>query len=146
MTERFLESLVLRPGFGRLYICSPWINLTRKAKGYLAHAVFRAEKRYKCAPELLVLTRPWQDANTLPESLESLRDLGATVFLHPRLHSKLYIREPGPEGGVLAAVVGSQNLTRSVNIELGIWINADSVLIHQLIRYFWEVTNYSEEV
>ena len=25
MTEKFLETLVMRPGFCRLYICSPWI-------------------------------------------------------------------------------------------------------------------------
>jgi len=146
MTESFLEGLVTRPGFGRLYICSPWINLTRRAKGCLAHAVLQIEKRHRMRPEILAITRPSPgDKSEAPETVKPLKDLGATVFLHPRLHSKLYIREPGSCGGILQAVVGSQNLTCSMNLELGIRINADSHIINQLIQYFWEVSSYCAE-
>jgi hypothetical protein len=42
-------------------------------------------------------------------------------------------------------VVGSQNLTCSMNLELGIKINSDSHIINQLIGYFWDVSNYCVE-
>ena len=64
MTEKFLESLVTRPGFCRLYICSPWINLSRRARGFLVHAILQIEKRRRKAPELLVITRPDPQART----------------------------------------------------------------------------------
>ena len=72
-------------------------------------------------------------------------DLGATIFLHRSLHSKLYIREPGANGGSLLAIVGSQNLTRSNYLELGIQILGDSTLVQNLVRYFFDVTNESVE-
>ena len=94
-----------------------------------------------------MITRPSpKTKNDLPESVRPLVDLGANVFLHPKVHSKLYIREPGTEGGLLLAVLGSENLTRSVNLELGIRINADDNIINKLIRYFWEVSSYCVEL
>lgn len=143
MTERFLESLVTRPGFGRLYICSPWINLSRRAIGFLTHGVHQMEKRHGRCPELLVITRPTEAG--VPDGALALRDMGATFFFHSRLHSKVYVREPGIEGGTLIAVVGSQNLTKSSNLELGIWIDSDSYFINQLIRYFYDLSNYCVE-
>ena len=44
------------------------------------------------------------------------------------------------------AIVGSQNLTKSNYLELGIRINSDNQVIDHLIAYFWEITNYSHEV
>lgn len=147
MTEKFLESLVTRPGFCRLYICSPWINLSRRARGFLVHAILQIEKRRRKAPELLVITRPDPQARTTaPATVKPLVDLGASVFLHAKLHSKLYIREPGSEGGLLLAILGSENLTRSMNLELGIRINSDSSIINKLIRYFWDVSSYCAEL
>jgi hypothetical protein len=146
MAERFLQTLVTRPGFRRLYIASPWINLSRRARGFLLHAVHQCERRHGQAPELLVMTRPGRTGSPrIPESVKPLEELGATVFLHRRLHSKLYIREPGTTGGVLLAIVGSENLTCSAHLELGIQVNSDSRLINQLIRYFWDVSSYSSE-
>lgn len=145
MTEGFLDSLTKRPGFKRLYICSPWVSLTQRNKDALMSAFLREERR-GVDPELLVITRPRQGTTSAPpEDVEALRELGATIFLHPSLHTKLYIREPGPRGGDITAVVGSQNLTQSKYLELGIRINSDTRLVNQLIAYFFDLTNTSTE-
>lgn len=140
MTDHFLQSLVSRPGFRRLYICSPWINLAGKPLATLMSAILNEEKR-GAEPELLVITRPVQGtATSAPAAVEPLRTLGASIFLHARLHTKLYIREPGPSGGDVLAIVGSQNLTQSRYLELGIRVNGDSRVIGELIRYFMDLT------
>lgn len=147
MTRMFLENLNSRPGFGRLYFCSPWIGLDRRNERLLVNALVRAEARGKRQPEVHVITRPAQGTTAaVPDSLLPFRQLGASVFLNARLHSKLYIREPTTAGGYAMAIVGSQNLTRSTYLELGIRINSDSQLITQLIRYFWEITQNSREI
>jgi len=142
MTETFLRNLNDRPGFGRLYFCSPWINLGRREQEMLTHAVIAAEKR--ATPEILVLTRP-ANGEKVPAPLRDLQGLGGTVFLNPRLHTKLYIREPDASGGYTMAIVGSENLTRSRYLELGIRINNDGQIINQLVRYFWELASWSQE-
>jgi hypothetical protein len=43
-------------------------------------------------------------------------------------------------GGYSMAILGSQNLTRSNYLELGIRINSDSQIINKLIAYFWELS------
>jgi hypothetical protein len=147
MTRAFLRNLVERPGFGRLYFCSPWISLDRKQEEMLTHAVVRMEQRRGARPEILVITRPVQGADlTVPESVSPLQSLGAMVYLHKQLHTKLYIREPDSSGGYAMAIVGSQNLTKSRYIELGIRINSDSQMITQLITYFLELTHHCHEV
>ncbi|MGH7864520.1 MAG: hypothetical protein ACREQB_05995, partial [Candidatus Binataceae bacterium] len=145
MTHEFLRSINDRPGFARLYFCSPWISLHAKQEAMLAHAVVQAEKRGP-PPELFLITRPVGAGRlTPPETIKPFRDLAATVFLNRRLHTKLYIREPDQSGGYSMAIVGSQNLTKSQHIELGIRINADSVMVNHLIGYFWELANASQE-
>src|SRR5437867_5883344 len=37
MTKTFLRNINDRPGFLRLYICSPWIHLDKKQAGLLTH-------------------------------------------------------------------------------------------------------------
>jgi len=143
MTAEFLRSINQRPGFTRLYFCSPWIRLDNMRRQMLVHAVVE-EERHKQAPELLVITRPEQDERAQAE-LEVFRKLRATIFFNARLHTKLYIREPGQSGGYPMAIVGSQNLTRSQYLKLGNRINADSVMVDQLIAYFWELCNASIE-
>ena len=147
MTKAFLKNLNDRPGFLRLYICSPWISLDKRHAGMLTHAVNVAENVRGQRPEVLVITRPEDKTDdVVPEKAKPFRDLGATIFLNKRLHTKLYIREPGRSGGYSMAIVGSQNLTRSTYLELGIRVNADTQMISQLIRYFLEITHYSHEV
>ena len=143
MTGQFLRSINDRPGFARLYFCSPWIRLDIRQRQMLVHAVVQEEK-HGLAPEVLVITRLDKDDHA-DESLEVFRQLRATIFFNARLHTKLYIREPGQSGGYPMAIVGSQNLTRSQHLELGIRINADSVMVDQLIAYFWELCNASVE-
>jgi hypothetical protein len=145
MTRRFLENLHARPGFRRLYLCSPWMSFDDRSAALLLDAVNRAG-RHGETPEVLVLTRPADGTTDVPPpSIHPLRTIGATVFLNRQLHTKLYIREPDASGGYSMAIVGSQNLTKSRYLELGIRINSDSKIISQLITYFWDVTNASTE-
>jgi len=144
MVARFLESLALRPCFDRLYVCSPWISLDDGQQALLAHAMADSKRRRGQQPEIFVLTRPTNESDTsMPSSIEPLLALGATVFLNPRLHTKLYIRDGGNTGYSLA-VMGSQNLSRSNYLELGISITGDSPLLRQLITYFWELCGASD--
>lgn len=79
---------------------------------------------------------------TLPDikrGLDALKSLGAKVVEKRKLHSKLYMREPGPSGGLSLAIVGSENLTRPKWIELGIEIRNDSQILGQLRKYFFDV-------
>lgn len=145
MTTQFLQSINERPGFARLYFCSPWISLDDHQRSMLSHAVLQAERR-GVAPEILVVTRPAGEADAPADSIRPFRDLGASIFLNRRLHTKLYIREPDRSGGYSMAIIGSQNLTRSQYLELGIRISADSIMVDQLIGYFWELCNASVEV
>ena len=145
MTEAFFAGLTQTSGrLGTLYLCSPWINASERAIQNLQYSFLQRPKRTTHDPELLVLTRPPSDDDA-PSSLDPFRSLGARIFYQPRLHSKLYIREPDQSGGTLQAVVGSQNLTRSRYLELGIRIAGDDQLVRQLIRYFMELTNVSSE-
>lgn len=145
MTEGFFADLAQATDrLGTLYVCSPWINASDLAIKNLRYCFVSASRQPMQLPELLVVTRPTRD-QTSPSSLAPFRELGARVYLHPRLHSKLYIREPDQNGGALFAVVGSQNLTRSRYFELGIRITGDDQLVRQLIRYFMELTNVADE-
>lgn len=147
MTKAFLRNLNDRPGFLRLYVCSPWVSLDKRQIGMLTNAVNTAERVRGERPEVLLITRPEEKTDdVVPEKAKLFHDLGATIFLNKRLHTKLYIREPGRSGGYSMGIVGSQNLTRSSYLELGIRVNADTQMIRQLIRYFLEITNYSHEV
>ena len=127
-------------------MCSPWINLNQRRRSILATAVLRAEQGGR-KPEIFVVTRPEQGTtSTAPIGALPLQQLGSTVYLNRRLHTKLYIREPDERGGYLMAVLGSQNLTRSSYLELGIKIHSDTVIIQNLIKYFFDLTNQSEQV
>ena len=144
MTDTFLENIQARPGFVRLYLCSPWIRLSSRSQDLLSNALQLARSRGE-PPELLVMTRPDNNGEA-PAGIAPLTELGATVFLNPRLHSKLYIREPGRRGTYSMAIVGSENLTLSTYLELGIRINSDSAMIDRLIKYFWTLSYDSREV
>lgn len=145
MTRMFLENLNDRPGFGRLYVCSPWLNLDPRQRALLVNGVHLAE-RAGHAVEIQVITRPDpKKADGLPSGVEPFSQLGAKILLNRRLHTKLYIREPDWLGGYSMAIVGSQNLTRSNYLELGIRVNSDSTMISQLVRYFWDIANTSTD-
>ena len=142
MTTVFIRSLTSRPGIGALYFCSPWINVTEKDFEHIRRSVDREPSG---AVDVFVVTRPDPVTNDVPDGAKPFREIGADIFLHPRLHTKLYIREPGLEGGHAMAIIGSENLTRSRYLELGIKVNGDTAMIQQLVRYFFELTNRSTE-
>lgn len=153
MVLKFIYDLYAQPNFGRIYFCSPLINLEKKTLGRLAQALRWAEERFgKRTVEVLVIHGAFKgdekEDRPFKETLNALSNLGAEIRIHPKypkLHVKLYIREPSFSGGLLRAVVGSQNLTRSRNIELGIWITNDSEMIGNLIREFYEIYNTGEK-
>jgi hypothetical protein len=147
MTKAFLRNINERLGFTRLYFCSPWISLDRIQQDMLTHAVARVEQIRGTPPEILVITRPEENTDFgVPKTLRPFQQLGATVCLNKRLHTKLYIREPDTSGGYAMAILGSQNLTKSNYLELGIRINSDGQMIDNLRTYFLEIMNYSDEV
>jgi hypothetical protein len=149
MTTRFLSTFVDRPYFGSLYLCSPWINLNEKETSLIRYGVLQSQKRTGRRPDIHVITRP---ADSIPEEIRVARvgmkpliEMGANFYFLKSLHSKLYIREPDENGGYSVALVGSENLTQSNYLELGIQINGDGRLISQLIAHFYELTSYSSE-
>ena len=138
MTTRFIKGLLTEPGFQRLYICSPWINLQKGDLGRLATALSNATRSLARQPEVLVLVQTPKKPE-MRKPLDLLASLGAKVVEKPTLHSKLYMREPGPSGGLSLAIVGSENLTRPKWIELGIQIRNDSYILSRVRRYFFDV-------
>jgi hypothetical protein len=140
MTSRFIKSLLNEPGFQRIYICSPWINIQKDDLGRLAVAIHNARKTLVRTPEILVLVQtPDPERPEQRNSLISLAGLGAEIVEKPRLHSKLYMREPGPSGGLSLAIVGSENLTRQKWLELGVEIRNDSHILSKLRAYFFDI-------
>jgi hypothetical protein len=110
-------------------------------------AFFKAAEAGIPRVEILVITRPIRKVTdqTRPmiESLAWLKKNGAEIVFNDRVHAKLYIREPGVRGGQLVAIFGSENLTRSRYIELGVQITNDSSLVNNLIRYYHEIYQQS---
>jgi hypothetical protein len=147
MTTRFLNSFVDRPYFGALYLCSPWINLNSKEAAMIRYGLMQSEKRTGRRPDIYVITRPTKEG---PDEqvgsglgLAPLVEMKADVTYMKKVHTKLYIREPDDNGGPALALVGSENLTQSKHLELGIQINGDGRLISQLVAHFFELTSYS---
>jgi hypothetical protein len=133
MTRDFILGLRQRPDFGRLYICSPWISFSHETLGHFVHALSLVEKRWPV--EIYVLTR----GNAAGAGVDALRGLGAVIAFRDDLHTKLYLREPGPSGGLEMGMLGSENLTRSDYEELGIAVRNDAAITRKLLTYFWNL-------
>ncbi len=146
MTAQFIADLCDRPDFGRIYLCSPWISFEPVALRNLSYAIAKAESHSGNRVQILAITRPGSEDEGEVSGARQLMDMGAEVVFKQRLHSKLYIREPSLRGGVLAATFGSENLTRSRYLELGIHIRNDSELVGRLIEYFFDVYGLPLEV
>jgi hypothetical protein len=131
MTEHFIMNLYQRPDFGRVYICSPWLSFEPATLQYLVHALALASRSRPA--QIYVVTRRAQ----AQAGITALRNLGADITFRDDLHTKLYIRDPGRSGGLLLSILGSQNLTRSAYLELGLVVRNDSVIISRLIAYFF---------
>ncbi len=143
MTHRFIEELYEDPTFGSVYLASPWIDLNERLKSLLLAAIDRAESYSGQEITLIVITRPPSGASPwkkrLAESIEWLRALRADIQFVSALHTKLFLREPGKNGGSSTALFGSENLTRGRNLELGIKIRNDSSISRQLVQHFFEL-------
>jgi hypothetical protein len=130
MAGEFIRRVHARPGAGAIYLCSPWLGFTAETSALLTSVISRGETGKPS--QLFVHTRRKQR----PEGLALLEALGAAITFNESLHAKLYIREPGGDGGYSLAVLGSQNLTRSNYDELGIAVINDGVINARLISYF----------
>lgn len=144
MTSEFISGLASFPSFRRLLICSPWVHLKRKVLQKFAYALYQAtEKSSVKKVDVIVIVRPLRkrDPNyhKFLDVFQALIKLGAEIVVHNKLHSKLYIRDPGIDGGFSQAIFGSENLTGTRNIELGIRITNDTVIINKLISYFFDL-------
>ncbi len=137
VTQHFIDMLRDRSGFTRMCICSPWIRLDRDARESIRSAVKKAWGL--CGPvRVHVVTLPLSDYRDAGATsvMRFLFDLGAEIAVRPRLHAKLYISEPGPNGGFNYAIFGSENLTGRNNVELAIRIDNDSYLVRRLTGFF----------
>jgi len=145
ITDFFIDSLSYRSDFIRIYICSPWIRLEQEQLGKVKQAIFKATSRYQSI-QIFVITLPtnrYRDKKAI-ETLKGLKQLGAEIMTHEKLHAKLYISEPGPYGGIHYAIFGSENLTGRKNIELGIKIENDNELLGNLTNFFREIQEESK--
>jgi hypothetical protein len=145
ITNFFIDSLSYRTDFIRIYICSPWIRLEQEQLEKVRQAIFKATSRYQSI-QIFVITLPtnrYRDKKAI-ETLKKLRQLGAEIMTHEKLHAKLYISEPGPYGGIHYAIFGSENLTGRKNIELGIKIENDNELLRNLTNFFREIQEESK--
>jgi hypothetical protein len=138
MAREFLRRVQARPGFGSLYICSPWIGFDEESEALIRSIA--QDERNGGTLTVNVLTRPKQAQG----GIEILRSLGATISFRSSLHTKLFIREPGKSGGTSLAILGSQNLTRSTYDELGIAVVNDGVVNARLIAYFKQIAAAQE--
>ena len=144
LTESFVGSLAAKPDFIRLLICSPWIRLQESLRQQFVGAIADADKLYSGSVQIEIVTRPaggrhpWQ--RQVQDTLALMTDLGATIYTNQNLHAKLFMRQPGPKGGVQSATLGSENLTGARNIELGIRIDNDSQILQNLQLWFHSIT------
>lgn len=140
ITDYFIDSLYTRPDFIRVNICSPWIRLSENHIEKIKNAVFTASKRYKNL-QIFIITLPivrYRDRKAT-KTIEVLKKIGAEIVVNSRLHTKLYISEPGPLGGNNYAIFGSENLTGRRNIELAIKIQNDNEILRKLNKYFYNI-------
>jgi hypothetical protein len=126
--RRFLETLDASDPWD-IYISSPWItefqdstlNLPKILSAKKAHAI--------------LLTRPPRKRHEL-KMLLGLRSKGkARIYVHPRLHAKLYIID-GPKSKHV--LIGSPNLTQEArgNVEIGLLVSGNDLFMKRVIYQF----------
>lgn len=150
ITNHFIDELAFRRDFSEVFICTPWIRLLPESLNDLEHILNSAYKLTKIKPKIHIITRPLikttQKASHLiwnsqiRKTLLWFKKRGAEILCVPRLHSKLYIIF-GKEFQI--GIFGSENLTGSKNIELGIRIE-DSTIVNKLYMYWEEIYNNSK--
>jgi len=138
VTDYVLEVFGVRRDFIRLYLCSPWIRLEQRQWDKLKAAVWGAREKYADV-QIFVITQPkdgYKDKYAWQRTTEEFRALGAQVAVNAKLHAKLYISEPGPQGGTHYAVFGSENLTGAGNVELALKVENDNEILGKLTAFF----------
>lgn len=148
VTDTFLEMIYKRRFFQNIYLCSPWIQIKGRKRRLLQKMVRDSKKSLGEKINILVIVRP-PDLNTafgkkINDTLQWLEKLESDISLVKGLHTKLYIAEPGPWGGRFFAIFGSENLTGTRNIELGIKIVNNSYILNKLVSYFFDIYNRGE--
>ncbi len=144
MTTEFINNLAAFPSFRRVLICSPWVSIKRKVFQKFSYAVYKAQESSPANKvDIIVIARPLRkkDPNysQFLDVFHALTSIGVEIVLHEKLHTKLYIRDPGTVGGFSQAIFGSENLTVKRNIELGIRITNDTAIFNKLITYFFDL-------
>lgn len=138
MTDAFLHLVRKLDTIRRIWICSPWVSLSKDRLRDFVIGIERAKRDTGFVPEITVVTRPVQD-QPLGDKNETLAYLGrvnAVIKYKPNLHSKLYIVETAGTPPQRQAFVGSENFTKPRYQEVGIRVNNDNLLIDDLVRYF----------
>ena len=145
VTDTFLEMIFKRRIFQNIYLCSPWIQIKEQKRKLLQKVIMDSKKSLGEKMNILVIVRPpnleTEFGKKINETLQWLKKLGSDISLVKRLHTKLYIAEPGPSGGLFFAIFGSENLTGARNIELGIKILNNASILNKLITYFFDIYN-----
>jgi hypothetical protein len=145
ITGYLINRLYQNPNFIRLYICSPWIKLDNQYISKLKSAYFEASKKYSNIQIKIVTLPPdgYHNWRASENTFNELRSMGAEILHHKhkkdniyKLHTKLYIAEPGPNGGEHFAILGSENLTGRGNTELAIKVENDNSILFNLTEYF----------
>jgi hypothetical protein len=145
VTNYFIDSLNRSPDFIRLSICSPWISLNETQLTKLQEAILKASRLYPRL-EIYVITKPkaeyahWEGAI---DTFEMLIQFQAQIMTNSKLHTKLYMSEPGPYGGSHYAILGSENLTGKKNVEIAVKIQNDNDILRKLNRYFFNISEKS---
>lgn len=145
VADSFLETIHKARVFQNIYVCSPWISLDGRKRRLFQKVIMDSKKSLGEMINILVIVRP-PDLNTkfgrkINDTLQWLEKLESDISLVERLHTKLYIAEPGPSGGLFFAIFGSENLTGARNIELGIKIVNNPRVLNNLIAYFFDIFN-----
>jgi len=145
VTDSFLSMIHRGRIFQNIYLCSPWIQIMGRKRELLKKVIGDSKRSLAQRANILIISRP-PDLKTkfgrkINESLRWLEKLGSDISLVKRLHTKLYIAEPGPHGGPFFAIFGSENLTGAHNIELGVSVLNNPSILNKLIAYFFDIFN-----
>jgi len=143
VADTFLETALKGRIFQNLCVCSPWIQIEGRNRERFEKVIADSRESLGDSVKVLVITRP-PDLDTdfgkkIGDTLLWLKNLGGDVSTVKKLHTKLYIAEPGPHGGTFFAVFGSENLTGASNLELGIKITNNTDLLRRLVAYFFSI-------
>lgn len=145
MTGLFFQTLCRTRSFDALYLCSPWLTVSSRQRDVLLRSLATQAARRGRPPRVAVLTRPTVGTQLAPSGADLFRAVSGAIFVNSRLHTKLYICQSDSSLGSFA-IVGSQNLSRSNYLELGVSFEGGPSIIGYLVSYFRELCSTSHLV